>query len=456
MFKKLKKSFVTFCMTLLSLLMLAVFGITAFLMIINSNRICGGLLDAALNTSRDVLRIQERALLREKIKESEGQETEAESAPEAGEEDSQPSSEGSKDFPAKGPVPPAEKGWLPEEDHRFSVGSVIVDVCGENLNWIFAPDQEIAQTAVNLALEEGAQAGDVSFDGYNFAYKSQPIAGGFRLAMVDISGQRRNLRNTLLIIFGVCLTTLAFLYILSHSFAKRAITPIKEAFDKQKTFVADASHELKTPLSVLNANLSVLQSDPEQSVGSQQQWLNAMEDQTRRMNGLINDMLLLARMDAGVIDMPKCPVDLGDLLRGVLLSFEAVLFEKGIRLNSQIEEGIFVVGCREKLSRLAYILLDNAGKHTPAGEEVRATLRRERNQAIFCVYNNGPAIPPEQLERIFDRFYRADSARARQDGGCGLGLAIAKSIAEEAGGSIRAQSGGQGTVFTVKFPLYNG
>lgn len=161
-----------------------------------------------------------------------------------------------------------------------------------------------------------------------------------------------------------------------------------------KNFVADASHELKTPLAILNANLSVLAENGTESVASQDQWISAMQVQITRMNGLINDMLTLAKLDHDQDAIPTRAVDFSRLTTGCLLSFEAVAYEKGVEIRSRISEHLMVNGSPERFSRLVDILLDNAVKHTPSGGIVEVVLSREKNHAVLSVRNSGEEISP--------------------------------------------------------------
>ena len=215
--------------------------------------------------------------------------------------------------------------------------------------------------------------------------------------------------------------------------------------------MADASHELKTPLTVILTNTGILLSHPEDTVAEQRKWVEYIRDEAQRMRELVEDLLFLARHDAGREPPPDQTVDLSELLWSALLPFEPVAFEQGVELESGIQGGLTVRGRADQLRRLAAILLDNAVKYAGAQGKVRVALTRgEKGGACLTVRNTGPAIPPEHL---FERFYRADDSRARSSGGYGLGLAIAKSIVESHRGTITVQSGAEeGTLFTVRLP----
>lgn len=312
-------------------------------------------------------------------------------------------------------------------------------------------NEQDVHTVVSAALRQNSEHGMISFEGYAFAYAMRQEDMGSKLVMIDQSRQRNTLLNTLLILLGVSVASLALLLALSIYFANRTVRPIKDAFEKQKNFIADASHELKTPLAIMDANISVLASNADKTVKSQQKWLDAMEEQSARMASLIGDMLTLAKLDSGKSEQPLVPVDMSRLLAGCLLSFEAPLFERGIRLSANIERELTVCGSREKLEQLIGILLDNAVKHTTENGQVTVTLCKAKERVLLSVKNDCEAIPQEALLHIFDRFYRIDSARTRESGGYGLGLAIAKSIVTELHAKISADSDTQSITFTVEF-----
>lgn len=325
------------------------------------------------------------------------------------------------------------------------------------VSWLAPPQLEegTIRDIVETALSKKKERGSFFHSNYWFAFQLvEDTETAAHLALIDQTDRMISLRQTLMILGGVSIVSLLLLYGVSHFFAERAVRPIRQAFAQQEAFVADASHELKTPLAILGANLSVLRSNSGETVASQMQWVNAMEDQTRRMNGLVGDMLTLARLDARADDI-QAEQDFSRIVTGCLLSFEAICFEKEISLESNVASGLRVTGNAEHFTRLVYILLDNAAKHTPQGGKIRITLQTEKNRVQLQIYNTGQGIPPEQTAHIFDRFYRSDAARLRngEHGGYGLGLAIARSIAEEAGGGIGVSSEpGQFCAFVVEFP----
>lgn len=309
-------------------------------------------------------------------------------------------------------------------------------------------DTAAIQEIITLALNSGEDTGILKDYSLRFQKRTTPF--GQTIVFVDMSSELATMRSLTNTCIGIGVLGFAVFLGLSFLLARWAVKPVETAWNQQRQFVADASHELKTPLAILDANLSVIRSNPEETVESQEKWLSAMEEQSARMNGLIADMLTLAKLDAKQDSGPVYSIDFSQLVTGCLLSFEAVAFESGVRMDTDLTAGVSVSGNREQLSRLVYILLDNAVRHAPAGGRVWVTLQEEKGRAVFRVKNTGE-ISQEALPHIFDRFYRTDAARSRDSGGFGLGLAIAHSISRENRAKLTAGSRDGTTCFTVEF-----
>ncbi len=211
--------------------------------------------------------------------------------------------------------------------------------------------------------------------------------------------------------------------------------PIEENLEMQKRFVADASHELKTPLSVIMASAEAMEQDP------QPRWLQAIITESEQMNHLITSLLDLSRSN-GLKD--KQPVNLSETVEQAALPFESLLYDRHLSLALDLEPGLTVAGAPEDLIRLTGILIDNASRHADPGTAVSVSLKREKDRILLRVTDTGEAIPAGEEERIFDRFYRADASRTRAEGRYGLGLAIAKNITTGHHADIRDMEGTEG------------
>ena len=282
-------------------------------------------------------------------------------------------------------------------------------------------------------------------------YAAQPLPFGFAIAFADSSSVSWQPLAGILAIVGI-LVVLAVLGI-AILFSRWALRPVQQAWDRQQRFIADASHELKTPLTVILANTSILEAHPESTVADQRQWIASTQTEARRMQGLVGELLQLARFDQSV-EAPREQVDLSDLAEREALAFEPVAFERQLSLDVDIQPGLVLSANREQLERLCAILLDNACKHGAPGTAIAVRLAREGAWARLSVLNRGPAIPAEDLPRIFDRFYQTDRSRSEQGGGFGLGLSIAREIMQGMGGDLTATSSeAAGTEFTARIPL---
>ena len=233
-----------------------------------------------------------------------------------------------------------------------------------------------------------------------------------------------------------------------------ALEPVARAWEDQRRFVSDASHELKTPLAVILANTDILVHD-EKIPPESQRWIESTQEEAEHMKSLVNELLELARADESASGgatsaLHKEQVDFSELVDSAALEFDAVAFERGCMLESKITPEISLMGDRVWLSRLVRILIDNACKYAAVGTTVEVNLSKTANHARLTVVNQGNPIEPEDLPHVFERFYRSDKVRTRGTGGFGLGLAIAKSIVDAHGGKISVTSNEvEGTCFTV-------
>ena len=310
--------------------------------------------------------------------------------------------------------------------------------------------------AVSAALNGEEDTGRIPSLGLRYLRMFTGVS--IRLAFADTSWQRGQVRHQAAASLLIMAAALAVFSLISLFLSRWALRPVERSWKQQRQFVADASHELKTPLTVLLADADILLAHPDDTIASQRKWVEYMQDEAGRMRELVEDMLFLARSDSSSDrEQIRQSVALSDLCSNCLLSFEPVAFERGAQLTDAVEPDVTVPGDESQLRRLIAILLDNACKYCGEQGTVTLTLRREGSRAVLSVRNTGDPIPPEALPHLFERFYRADSARARDTGGYGLGLAIAAAIAESHKGKISAAStAAEGTTFTVTLPAEHG
>lgn len=273
------------------------------------------------------------------------------------------------------------------------------------------------------------------------------------VAFADISAEIEALSRLKTLCLAIGAAAFAIFLAISVLFANWAVNPVKRSVEKQNRFIADASHELKTPLTVVLANAELLSASPEATVAEKQKQIEHIKSEANNMNMLVCDMLTLAKSDFAKKEKQSLePVNVSEILSSVVLAFEAPVFESGKTLESNIEDSLFISGAEKSLERLFYILLDNAVKYSNEGGSIDVFLYETAGRVNVTVRNSGLPIPSEHLPHVFDRFYRPDDARSRQSGGFGLGLSIAKDTVEKHGGRISVESSDEiGTAFNISF-----
>ena len=309
-------------------------------------------------------------------------------------------------------------------------------------------DEDTLSAVAEVLRDVEGDDADILHD-WGVAYHVRVLPDGTRhAALADTAMVTSALQRSLLISLLIYAGSMVVILLLSIGLARLAIKPTEQAWTQQRQFLADASHELKTPLTVILANNDILRAHPEVTVGEQMAWLESTGEEADHMKGLIDRMLTLARSDEEKITPVMSDFDLGELAQGCALSFEPLAFDKGVTLVDQTQP-VTVHSDRAMVAQLVQILLDNAVKYTNPGGEIRLAVTAQGGGTL-AVSNTGEPIPPEDLPHLFDRFYRAD--KARDHSGYGLGLAIAKSIADTLKIKLNVQSDAQnGTVFTLRF-----
>lgn len=280
---------------------------------------------------------------------------------------------------------------------------------------------------------------------------SSTTSGDYDIYFMDVSSAQALLENLLYTFLVIVPIVLLAVYLISWKMANNAVRPISEAWEKQRRFAADASHELKTPLAIITANTDALLLETENDLEQREKWISYIKDETTRMAGLVNELLYLARIEDGTKQELCARFDFGQCISEACVIVEAMIYEKSITLEYEIAPDIMLESNEAKVRKLISILLDNAIKYTNAGGSIRICLKRNKNTALMSVENTGPGIAADMLPYIFDRFFRADKARENEDGSYGLGLSIAKSISEQLGAELTVSSiPGQSTIFIFR------
>lgn len=298
----------------------------------------------------------------------------------------------------------------------------------------------IAEEILNTQDRQGKYIGSLYSGNYSYSY----VKGKF-LIILDNSNIKTNLLTSLRL--SVCIFFLleSLILLITKWITSWIIKPVEESFNKQKQFIADASHELKTPLSVIIASSEAYEANPKE-----EKWLKNIKEEAKRMNILVTDLLELASTE----NKENMKLSEGDLSKTVelsLLTFEGKAFESNIKLKYNIDKDIKFKMNENSIKELVEILLDNAIKHSKKNSTVTLNLTNSTNQIILEVQNKGEPIPKGEEKKIFERFYRVDKSRNRNENRYGLGLAIAKNIVESHGGTITASSTEDITTFKVLF-----
>lgn len=298
--------------------------------------------------------------------------------------------------------------------------------------------EELALKAYNKNKESGIIE--------NYIYKTQKDKMTNKTIIMLTENETTIIRIKFIYIISVTAGILVIIltYVISKKITNMIVKPVEETIEKQKQFISDASHELKTPLAVIEANAEVL----ENQVGTSK-WMQYIQSEIASMDKLINNLLYLAKTENIKEIKNKETFDLSSEIKMISSMFESMAYEKKIEINYNIAENIKFNGAKEDIKRILSTLIENAIMHTKENGKIYIELNKEKNNTIIQVKNEGEPIPEAEREKIFERFYRVDKSRNRKEKRYGLGLAIAKSIVEQYNGKIEVQCNNEITTFKV-------
>ena len=309
---------------------------------------------------------------------------------------------------------------------------------------ILRESNDVTDEVRNYAIELSNKKNEEGYIG-KYIYKIRKIDDNEKeITLMENEEAINRLKVIVIVVISIGLLGIFLIYVLAKKITNIIVKPVEETFYKQKQFISDASHELKTPLAVIEANSDVLQS----KIG-ENKWINYIQNEVKSMNKLVNDLLALARME----NQNSTNYQEFDLSKEIQMSvavFESMIYEKKIKLETNINEGIILNGEKEDIKHLISIILDNAIKHTKKEDEIIVNTSKEKNEIKIEIKNQGEPIPEEEKEKIFERFYRVDKARSRAEKRYGLGLSIAKQIVDKYNGTIKAFSKDGFTSFEIK------
>lgn len=302
--------------------------------------------------------------------------------------------------------------------------------------------KEIAEKFLTKDNKKNINIGNLYFDNYSYSFKGHNL-----LTIIDNTTVKNNLLKILKTSIIIFILLEIVIIIVSFKLTCWIIEPVIQTFNKQKQFITDASHELKTPIAVVMANAETLENEPQEK-----KWLNNIKLETERMNALISDLLDLAKLENGISKENYSFNNLSKVVETSLLTFESLIYEKKIKFNYNIQDNISMSCNSNQIKQLVAILIDNAINHSNTKDgEIIVSLIKEKNSIVLKVTNKGDEIPKDLQDKIFERFYRGDESRNRDSNRYGLGLAIAKNIVNNHNGKISVKSDNGFTTFSVNF-----
>ena len=296
--------------------------------------------------------------------------------------------------------------------------------------------EKIVKEIINK--DKGINIGNLYFNNYSYNYNNDSIM------IINTTNINHRLNITLIKSLIILIVFEIIIYFVSKTLAIRITRPAKEAFDKQKDFIADASHELKTPLAVIMASSDELKSDKKN-----EKYIENIKYESERMNILIKSLLDLSKLEKGISISNYKEENISKIIEKIALTFEGIAFENNVEIETNIEENITFKCSKEEIERLISIILDNAIKHSYKDTTIKINLNKDKNNINIEIINKGDPIKSGDEEKIFERFYRADKSRNRDSNRYGLGLAIAKNIVTNHNGTIRAYSKDNLTTFKI-------
>lgn len=350
-------------------------------------------------------------------------------------------------------TPPAKPENDEKDKSRFSVETpfetryftVTVDENGEvtdcDLDRIAAVDEETAEEYTQTAQQKNKTTG---FQGI-YRYRVTETEDGAKYVFLDCRREISNFRTVLVTTISVSLLGLAAVFVLVVIFSRMVFRPVEESIQKQKRFITDASHELKTPLTIIDANTEVMEMESGES-----QWTKSTRKQIQRLSGLVQQLVTLSRLDEEKGLEEKCEFNLSEAVSECVQPYESLAQTREKNLTLNIEEDITYTGDERSIRQLAGILMDNAVKYSSENGNITLTLKKKGKKIFLEVYNDADDLPQGKLDVLFERFYRLDSSRNSGTGGSGIGLSVAKAIVQAHKGKITAENkNGRGLTITV-------
>lgn len=310
-------------------------------------------------------------------------------------------------------------------------------------------DEDALRNAISAALS-GEPSGDYHGDGYHLRFLRSSGLSGTRISFVDLSQERSTLHALTRNLSIIGLATLGVFFLLSIRLSRWAVRPVERSWKQQQQFVADASHELKTPLTVILSSVDMLQECKDAEEEKRMRWQDNIRYASGQMQTLVEQLLLLARSDNASQPIEPVPLNFADLVEEQTLVFDPIAFEQGKSIETALSPDCPVQGDPALLRRIVDIYLDNACKYAASNSIIRVSVQEIGRHIQLSVQSSGTPLTKEQLSRIFTRFYRVDSSRTQE--GYGLGLSIAAELAKLHRGKVWAEANTEGNTFYFSLP----
>ncbi len=314
-----------------------------------------------------------------------------------------------------------------------------------DLSHVAAVTEEEAAAFANEVLEKGREKGYCGQYKYQMTVKED---GQTLLVFVDCGNDLQSIRNFALISMIVALLCLVLVLFFVSVLSRRAIRPVIESMEKQRQFITDAGHEIKTPIAIISADTEVIEMCQGES-----EWTRSIQNQTERLGELVKNLLTLSRLEEMQEHLQTSDFSCSETVKESVEAFAPMAQAKNIQVQKQIPAGIHMNGCESNVRQLVTILMDNAVKYAPEGGGVQVSLERKERNLELSVCNDCEEIPDGDLNKLFDRFYRADSSRSRDTGGYGIGLSVAQAIVKAHRGKITARAIDKKICFTARMPV---
>ena len=340
-------------------------------------------------------------------------------------------------------------GMSPEVPYESRYFGVQISASGDSIQFylsrIVSVDADSASDYITTALDRNTARGFIG----NFRYSKTTDETGTKILFLDCGRKLDSFKSFLWISVIVGLIGCLVAFVAFYFAAGKIVSPIAESYEKQKRFISDAGHEIKTPLTIINANVDLLESDGEKEE------LDDIRTQTKRLTELTNNLIMLSKMEEAEHTLTKIEFPLSDLISETVASFRAPAASRGLDIQTNITPDLTMSGSPDMIRQLVSVLLDNAAKYSPDDGKITVNLSTHRKNVQFSVENTSiESLNAEDLNHVFDRFYRTDQSRNSETGGHGIGLSIAKAITEAHGGTITAETKtGQDFCIVVSLPM---